>query len=271
VNVLSAAFVNWKESSRFESTLTPPETRVNTFVSSVIVASTPLGDVLGDAETLEDGDGLEDVEAETDALGVELGDVEGDVDGVLDAEADGDVDGDVLGVALAEVDGELLGDGLDDGLVEGDAETDVEGVLDADADGVLEGDADTDVLGLALTLVLGDDDGDADGVALGDVEGEVEGDDEGLDDPPATTRFPRYRRNMDHAVVGMLMVRSSHSAPAASMNWIITLSAFISVDVSVTFTQISDALSTAGSVPRLAGAPLSFLTFTSPDASVGFT
>jgi hypothetical protein len=231
--------------------LTPPSTRVNTFPSIVIVAAAPLGLVLGEAETLAEGDGDDDGEELVEADGDVLGEVDGDALAVADG------DDDVLG----ELDGEVEGDSL--------------GV----AEGLLDGDDETDVLGLALTLVLGEtdgvedgeDDGLADGDALGDAEAVEEGDVEGLEEAPPATWFPKYSRNMDHAVVGMLMVRSSHSEPAASMAWIITLSAFISVLESVTFTQTSRALSTAGRVPRLAGAPLSFLTLKSPAAMVGFT
>jgi hypothetical protein len=149
--------------------LTPPSTRVNTFPSIVIVAAAPLGLVLGEAETLAEGEGLVDGDVLVEADGDVLGDAEGvaltDVDGEDETDADGDSEAVPLGLLEADADGELLVDGELDGL------------LDADAEGLVDGDAD----GEALGLVLGEADGELDAEVDGLVDGDVEGDDEGLE------------------------------------------------------------------------------------------
>lgn len=149
MNVRLFEFAIWNFRSLLESTLTPPVSRVKTFPSIVIVTSSPLGLVLGDAETLDDGDGDADGEDDADALGDELA----DADGELEADADG------------------LLDGVDDG----ELETDADGVLDGEADGVPDGDADGVLEGDALAELLGDADGLADGEELGDDDGDDDG------------------------------------------------------------------------------------------------
>ena len=271
-----ATFVISKLMSRFESTLTPPASWVKTFPSIVIVVAAPLGLVLGEAEGLDDGDGDDDGDELVEADGDVLGDVDGEALAVADGEelTEGDALADSDGDALTDAEGLLDGD--DDGLGELDGEVDGDSL--GVADGLLEGDAETDVLGLALTLVLGDsdgvadgeDDGLADGDALGDAEAVEEGDVEGLEEAPPATLFPKYSRNMDHAVVGMLITTSSHSAGSVtSRKRNTTLSAFISVLETVTFSTYSPALSCVGVVARFAKAPLSFLTLKSSAWVVG--
>jgi hypothetical protein len=174
VNVTLSVFVISNVMSRFESTLTPPSSWVNTFPSIVIVAAAPLGLVLGEAETLAEGEGLDDGDVLVEADGDVLGDSEGvaltDAEGEAETDADGDSDGVPLGLLEADTDGELLGDGELDGLLEADAEGDVLELVE----------------GLVLGLVEAE--------ALGDDEADADGDDEGLEPPDA---YPKLHRTAD--------------------------------------------------------------------------
>lgn len=188
-NVTAWMFAIWNM-----TTLLPP----STVPSILIVVSAPLGLSLGDAEMLNDGDGLADGDADGEAEGVADGDALGLADGVAEAEALGLPEGVAETVALGDAEGvaetDALGDsdgvadgdgdaegeplgvdetlGLADGVADADALGEDDGVADAEADGLAEGVAETEALGLA--------DGVADGVA----ETEELGLDDGVAEPP---------------------------------------------------------------------------------------
>jgi hypothetical protein len=178
-----------------------------------------LGEALGEADGLLDGD----------ALGDGLMDVEGD--------ALGDPDGEAEGLWLIEADGEADGEAL--GLLEGDALGLGEILVDGEAEGLPEGLAEGDLLG------------DADGLGEMEAEGLADGEAEGLV-PPAV----EIVNVGDPTISSVPVSRASHGTVTVRVSWAVMSNPVSAGSVIVTTVSLVRTTAVTGMSDRLAFQPV---------------